>query len=120
VNGDLSIKAAGAEQRWVENIGAVGRGDDDDAFLRIEPVHFDEQRVERLLALIVSAADTVAAMTADRVDFVDENNAGRGFLALLEHVAHPRSTDADEHFDEIGTANGEKWNVRFAGDRARN
>src|SRR5690242_17868691 len=57
-------------------------------------------------------------MTAHRVDFVDENNAGRGFLALLEHVTDARSADADEHFDEIGTTDREKWNVRLTCNRA--
>jgi hypothetical protein len=42
------------------------------------------------------------AMAADRVDLVDEDNAGRVLLGLLEHVAHARSADADEHFNEVG------------------
>ena len=88
IDGDLAIETSGTQQRRIENIGPVRRRDDDDAFLGVEAVHLDEQRIERLLALIVSAADAVTAMPADRVDFVDENNAGRGFLALLEHVAH--------------------------------
>ena len=67
----------------------------------------------------MSAADAVAAMPADRVDFVDENNAGRGFLPLLEHVAHAGRADADEHLDEIRAADREERHVRFAGDGAR-
>ena len=90
IDRDLSIETARAQERRIEHVRPVGRGDDDHAFLRIEAVHLDEQGVERLLALVVTAADAVAAMTTDRVDFVDENNAGRGFLSLLEHVAHAR------------------------------
>ena len=58
-------------------------------------------------------------MTADRVDFVDEDDAGRVLLGLLEHVADARGADADEHFDEVGTGNGEERHVGFARDRAR-
>ena len=76
------------------------------------------KRIERLLALVVSAADAVAAMPADRVDFVDENDAGRGFLALLEHVAHAAGADADEHLHEVRAADREERHVRFAGDGA--
>ena len=76
------------------------------------------KRIERLLAFVVTAADAVAAMPADRVDFVDENNAGRGFLALLEHVAHAARADADEHLDEVRAADREERHVRFAGDGA--
>ena len=77
------------------------------------------KRIERLLAFVVTAADAVAAMAADRVDFVDENNAGRGFLALLKHVAHAARADADEHFDKVRAADGEERHVRFARDGAR-
>ena len=76
------------------------------------------KRIERLLALVVTAADAVAAMATDGVDFVDENDAGRGFLALLKHVAHPAGADADKHLDEIRTADREERHVRFAGDGA--
>ncbi len=58
-------------------------------------------------------------MAADRVDLVDEDDAGRVLLALLEHVAHPAGADADEHLDEVGARDGEERHVRFAGDGAR-
>ncbi len=118
IDRDLAIETARAQQRGIEHVGTVGGRDDDDAFLRVEAVHLDEQRIERLLALVVTAADAVTAMAADRVDFVDENEAGRGFLALLEHVAHAARADADEHLDEVRAADGEERHVRFAGDGA--
>ena len=58
-------------------------------------------------------------MAADRVDFVDEDDAGRVLLRLLEHVAHAACADADEHFDEVGARNGEEGHIGFARDRAR-
>ena len=61
---------------------------------------------------------TRAAMAADRVDLVDEDDAGGVLLRLLEHVAHAARTDADEHLDEVGTGNGEERHVRLAGDGA--
>ena len=118
IDRDLAIETARAQQRRIEHIGPVGGRDDDDAFLRVEAVHLDEQRIERLLALVVTAADAVTAMAADGVDFVDENHAGRGFLALLKHVAHAAGADADEHLDKIRAADGEERHVGFAGDGA--
>ena len=56
-------------------------------------------------------------MAPDRVDFVDEDDAGRVLFRLLEHVAHPARADADEHFDEVGARNGEERHVGFARDR---
>src|SRR6476646_10076627 len=66
----------------------------------------------------MSAAHAMAAVTAYRVDFVDENDARRGFLALLKHVADARGTDADEHFYEIRAADGEERHVSFTRDGA--
>src|SRR5207253_8172045 len=101
VDDDAAVEAAGAKQRRIENVRPVRGRDQDDAFVRLEPVHLDEQLVERLLALVVSAAQAGAAMAADGVDLVDEYDAGRVLLSLLEEVAHARGADTDEHLDEI-------------------
>ena len=117
---DLTVEAARTQQRGIEHVGPVGGGDQDHAFIGLEAIHLDQQLVQRLLALVIAAAETSAAMTADRVDFVDEDDARRILLGLLEHVAHTRRADADEHFDEVRTRNGEERHVGFARDRARN
>ena len=101
VDRDLTVEAARAQQRLIEYVGAVGRSDDDYALVRAEAVHFDKQLVERLLALVVPAAETCSALTADGVDLVDEDYRGRLALGLTEQVAHTRRADADEHFDKI-------------------
>ena len=111
-------KRPGRRSAGIEHVGTVGRGDEDDAFVRLEAVHLDEELVQRLLALVVAAAEAGAAMAADRVDLVDEDDAGRVLLALLEEVADARGADADEHLDEVGAADREERNVRFARDRA--
>ena len=118
INGYLAIETAGAKQSGIENIGAVGSGDDNNAFLSIESVHLDEQGIEGLFALVVAAPDAMAAMATDCVNFVDENDAGRGFLSLLKHVADAAGADADKHLDEIGTADGKEWDIGLAGDGA--
>ena len=72
---DLPVEAARAEQRRVEHVGTVGGGDQDDALVRLEAIHLDEQLVQRLLALVIAAAEAGAAMPPDGVDFVDEDDA---------------------------------------------
>ena len=116
---DLAVEAARTQQRGVEHVGAVGRRDDDDAFVGLEAVHLDKELVQRLLALVVAAAEARTAMAADRVDFVDEDDAGRVLLGLLEHVAHAARADADEHLDEVGARDREERHIGFAGDGAR-
>jgi hypothetical protein len=75
--------------------------------------------VERLLALVVAAAEAGAAVPTDGVDLVDEDDAGRVLLALLEEIAHAAGADADEHLDEVGARDAEEGHARLARDGAR-
>ena len=83
-----------------------------------EAVHLDQQLVERLLALVVAAAQAGAALAADRVDLVDEDDARAVLLGLLEQVAHPGGADADEHLDEVRTRDREERNPGLTRDGA--
>src|SRR5207249_1341938 len=89
------------------------------AIVRLEAVHLDEELVERLLALVVTAAKSRAAMTTDGVNFVDEDDTRGVRLPLLEEVAHTARADADEHLHEIGAGHLEERTRRLAGDRPR-
>ena len=119
VDDDLAVEAAGAQQRGIEDVRAVRGGDEDDVVLHLEAVHLDEQLVERLLALVVTAAHAGAAVAADGVDLVHEDDAGRVLLGLLEEVAHAGGADADEHLDEVRAGDREERHARLAGDGAR-
>ena len=112
-----AVETAGAQQRGIENVRPVGRGDKNHAVVRFESVHLDEQLVQRLLALIVSAAEACATVTADSIDFVDEDDAGRVLLALLKQIADAACADADKHFNEVRTGDREERHIRFAGNR---
>ena len=112
------VKAAGAQQRVIENVGAVGRRHDDDALVIRKAVHLDEQLVERLLALVVTAAETAAALAADRVDLVDEHDGRGDLLGLVEQIAHTRCTDTDIELDKVRARNGQKLHACLARDCA--
>src|SRR5207248_964588 len=60
-DGHLTIEPARTQQRRIENVRPVRRRDDDDAGADGEPVHFDEQLIERLLALFVAERIAAAA-----------------------------------------------------------
>ena len=105
---DLAIETARAQQRRIQHVRTVGGGDDDHALASLETVHFDQQLVQRLLALVMTAAETGATMATDGVDFIDEDDARGLLLGLLEHVAHAAGADADEHFHEVRTGDREE------------
>ena len=119
VDHDLTVEAARAQQSRVEDVGAVGGRDQDDVVLHLEAVHLDEQLVQRLLALVVTAAQAGATVAADGVDLVHEDDAGRVLLGLLEQVTHARGAHAHEHLDEVGAGDREERHARLAGDGAR-
>src|SRR4051794_12324189 len=114
-----AVEAARAQERRVEDVGPVGGGDQDDVVLHLEAVHLDEQLVERLLALVVTAAQSGAAVAADGVDLVHEDDAGRVLLGLLEQVAHTRGAHADEHLDEVRAGDREERHAGLACHGAR-
>ena len=115
-NHDLTVKAARTQQCGVKNVRAVRGSDHDDAAVGVETVHLDEHLVQSLFAFVIASAETGAALTADRINFVDEDDAGRILLSVLEHVANTSGTDTDEHFNEVGTGNCEEGNFGFAGN----
>src|SRR5690606_1389636 len=53
---DLTVETAGTQKGRVENVGTVGRRDQDDAFIGFKAVHLDEELVEGLFAFVVPAA----------------------------------------------------------------
>ena len=59
-----------------------------------------------------------AALATDRVDLIDEHDARRVLLRLL-NMSRMCSTDADEHLDEVGAGDRKERHLRFAGDRLR-
>ena len=118
VDGDLAVEAARAQQRRIEDVGAVGGRDQDDVVVHLEAVHLHQELVQRLLALVVTAAHAGAAMAADGVDLVHEDDAGGVLLGLLEEVADAAGADADEHLDEVRAGDREERDARLAGDGA--
>ena len=81
LDADLPVEAAGAQKGRVQDVGAVGGGDEDDVGVGIEAVHLDEELVEGLLALVVPTTGARAAVTADGIDLVDEDDGGAFSLA---------------------------------------
>ena len=112
----LTVEAACAQQGRVEHVGAVGGGQRDDAAVGAEAVHLGEQGVQRVLALVVAAhGGVLRAGTAHGVYLVDEDDARRLRLGLLEQVAHTAGTHADEHLDEVGARHREERHAGLAG-----
>src|SRR5665213_378184 len=116
---DLTVEATGAEQRRVQDVRAVRRGDDDDALGGLEAVHLAEHLIQGLFALVVTAAKSRAALATDGVDLVHEDDGGRLLACGREEVAYATRADADEHLHEVRARDREEGHARLTGDGAR-
>ncbi len=119
VEDHLPVESSRPQECGIEHIRAIGGGNHDDVGTAVEAVHLHQDLIQRLLALVVTSAQSGATLATDGIDLIDEHDTGRAFLCLFEEIAHPAGADADEHFHEFGTGNAEERDPRFAGHRTR-
>ena len=119
VENDLAIEAARTQQRRVQDVGPVGGSEDDHVCVCVESIHLYEDLVQRLLALVVTAPQARATHSPNSVNLVDEDDARRVALRLLEQVPDAGGAHTDEHLNELGAADGEERHACLAGDGTR-
>src|SRR5210317_911231 len=113
----LAIETAWTKQSGVKHVGPVRRGNQENALIGLKTVHFNQQLVEGLLALVMATTHTGATMTTDGIYFVDKDNARSILLALDEQVPDTAGTDTDKHLNKVGTRNRKEGHSRLAGNR---
>ena len=102
---NLAVKSSRAQQRRVQNVGAVCRRNENHVGLRVKTIHLDEELVQGLLTLIVAAPHAGTTVSTDSVDFVDKDNGWRVLFGLGEEVSNAGGSHTDKHFDEIRAGN---------------
>ena len=100
---DLTVEAARAQKRWIQNVRTVSRGNQDHIGVGVKTIHLNQKLVQGLLTLIVTATDTGTAVTTNRINLVNEDDCWGGLLCLLEKITHSRCTDTDKHFNKVRT-----------------
>ena len=113
VDGNAAVKTAGAQERGVQNVGAVGCGHDYYLFVRLKAVHLHQNLVEGLLALVIAAAHARAAHAAHGVNLVYEDDGGRGFFGGQKEVAHAAGAHTDKHLHKLRTRDRVKGHSRL-------
>jgi len=53
---NLTVKAAWTQQRRVQYVRTVSRGDNDNSFVTFETIHLNQHLVQRLLTFIMTTA----------------------------------------------------------------
>src|SRR5688572_3990804 len=113
---DDAIETARTTHRGIEHVFAIGRRHPDDTVAPLHSIHFDEQLVQRDF-LFAGAIGTSTAAT-ERIELIDEDDAGRLFASLLCELANASGPHADVDLIEIGAGRHDHRTARFAGDRA--
>jgi len=113
---NVPIEPPWTEQRGIQHIRPVGSSDENNSLVGFESIHLDQQLIQRLFPLVIAATEAGSAVTPNRVDFVDKDDARRVLFALNEKVTDSGSPNTDEHFYKIGTADAEERDSRFARD----
>ena len=116
VDRNLTVKTTGTQQCRIQDVRTVSRSDQDDRLALLKTVHLDQQLVERLLALVVTAAQTSSALTSHGIDLIDEDDRRGLGLGLLKEVAHTAGADTYEHLDKVGTRDAKERHARLAGN----
>jgi len=58
-------------QSGIKNIGAIGCGNQNHAFVRFKTVHFHKKLIQCLLSFVMPAAQARSSMTPNRVNFIN-------------------------------------------------
>lgn len=71
---DLAVEPSRPKQCAVEAVSAVGGRKYNHCCVGLESVHFNEQLVQSVVALLVSATHPATTFLADCVDLINEND----------------------------------------------
>ena len=74
IDRNLTVKSSRSQKCGVKDIRPVRCGDNNNAVVHAEAVHFNKKLVERLFPFIVSAAHSGTSVTADGINFINEKN----------------------------------------------
>lgn len=89
---DVAVESSWSNECLVEGFGKVGGSDEDDTFSGRESVELNEELVESLLDVVLVLGRTLAS---DRVQLVDEDDAGSGLASSGEELTNTASSNSD-------------------------
>ena len=103
-NDNPAIKSARTQKCRIKYIGAVCCCHNNDPCIFLEAVHLYEKGIEGLFPFVVPTSDPGSPVSSNRIDLIDENNAGRLGFSLYKKVSDPAGAYSYKHFYKIGAA----------------
>ena len=115
---DVPVKASGSQQRRIQHVRSIRRGDNNRRFAGIEPIHLTENLIQRLLAFVVPATKPRSTLAPNGINFVNENDGRRVLAGRLEQIANPTSPHTHKHLDKLTAVDREEGNSGLSRHRA--
>ena len=117
VNDDTAVKSARTEQCLIQHLRTVGRSQNQNSLGGIKTIHLGQQLIQRLFPLIIAAVAAGIPALSDGINLIDEDDARRILLRLVEQVADTGRADTDEHLHKIRSSQREERHLRLPGNR---
>mmetsp|Transcript_39864 Transcript_39864/g.95355 ORF Transcript_39864/g.95355 Transcript_39864/m.95355 type:complete len:354 (+) Transcript_39864:1131-2192(+) len=111
-NVELPVEAPKAAQGLVNGVGPIRGADDHGLPATLHAIH-QGQHLGNHAPLDLTAC--LVALRRDRVDLVDEDDAGSGLLGVGEEVAHARGADAREDLHKLRGRDAEERHACLTG-----
>ena len=83
-HGNAAIEAAGAGESGIQHIHTIGGRQENHAGVIGKPIHFREELIQGLFPFVISPTDASSPLATDRIDLIDEHDAGSFVLGLFE------------------------------------
>ncbi|GIX63108.1 SNF2 helicase, putative [Babesia caballi] len=112
---DQLVEPSGPQERLVQQVGPVGGADEKDVFLGGDAVDFREELVHDAVARHRALASAAAPGSADGVELVEEEHAGRRGPGLVEDLAHVGLRLTEPHGEQLRTLDGNKVRTALRG-----
>ena len=93
----FTIKSSGTQECFVQHIQSVCCTKNQHLIIFLKPIQFNKESIQRIFFFVVPHSCAGCAGARQGINLIDKNNARRFLSCLLEQIAYPRCTDADEH-----------------------
>src|SRR5712691_4818593 len=110
----LTVEAAGTQKGRIEDFRAIGSSEENNALTGVETIHFRQELVEGLLALIVMLHGTYPARLSHHIQLIDKDDRWRLRLRLLKEIAHSCGAHPSKHLYKIRATQAEKRHMGLA------
>jgi hypothetical protein len=110
----LTVDAASTQKGRIEDFRAIGSSEEDNALAGVETIHFRQELVEGLLALIVMLHGMYPARLPHYIQLIDKDDRWRLLLRLLKEITHSCCAHPSKHFHKLRATQAEKWYMGLA------